>query len=154
MDPVTAQLSTSAVVVAVMEWLKDSKLTPWMTHNSSTINRVVGMFFALVSGVGLGWMYDPAAGVLTITGLQWSHVFHAVWEAFTSYGMQWMIYKGVIRKGDPGQQAAVVVPAVEGVTVEEGKVMEVAAVPPVSSTAAPNTQMQTGQHVRVILPKE
>src|SRR6185295_14036090 len=115
MDPIIAQLSTSAVIVSVIEWLKETKIIPWMNHNSPWANRFVAMFFALIAGIGLGWMYDPTAGVLTITGLQPSHIANTLWATFSSYGTQWLIYKGVIRKGDPGQLPMAVTPAPKNV---------------------------------------
>lgn len=117
MDPIIAQLSTSAVIVSLMEWLKETKLVPFMDHNSSWINRLVSLLFAFIAGIGLGYMYDPTSGVLTITGLQMSHVANTVWATFSSYGTQWLIYKGVIRKGDPGQVPLSVTKAPAGVVV-------------------------------------
>lgn len=115
MDPIIAQLSTSAVIVQLIEWMKESKWFPWFGHANAWANRAVALFFAFIAGIGLGWMYDPTSGILTVTGLQPSHIFNTLWSTFASYGTQYLIYKAVIRKGDPGQLPAAVAVAKPGV---------------------------------------
>lgn len=121
MDPIISQLSISAIIVQLIEGLKNSKTISWINHESTWTNRAVALLFAAMSGLGLGYMYDSTAGVFTITGLQFSHIFNTLWTTATSYGTQYLIYKGVIRKGDPGQVPAVVAVGTQGETIPESK---------------------------------
>lgn len=103
MDPITSQVATSAIAVMIMQWLKESKLVSFIDHNSAWTNRLVASLLALLGSLGIGYMWDPTAGILTITGLQVSHVWNTLWAWFVSYGTQWLIYKMAIRKGEPGE---------------------------------------------------
>jgi hypothetical protein len=52
-----------------MEWAKNSKIVPWLTAESDTLNKWVARVVALVAAVGVHFTFDSTAGVLTITGL-------------------------------------------------------------------------------------
>ena len=89
-----ALLSTSALTVAIIQWMKNSAL-PWLgfvNHDSPGVNRTLAWLAAVISGVGIHYKYDPAVGALTITGLTLATVVTAGVSAAKSYGFNWLVY--------------------------------------------------------------
>lgn len=68
MDSVTAlsdQLALSGIFVWLMQLAKKSRLVPWIHQYSYTLNRVIGIGFAVVSSLGIHVVaghYDPMQG--------------------------------------------------------------------------------------------
>jgi len=104
-----ALLSTSALTVAIIQWMKNSAL-PWLgfvNHDSPGVNRTLAWLAAFISGVGIHYKYDPALGALTITGLTAATIVSAAVNAAKSYGFNWLVYnltlkgKGVYQVPSP-----------------------------------------------------
>jgi hypothetical protein len=91
LDTVTA----SAMSVAIVQWLKNTKLIPFMNQHSSGINRAVAWFMAFLSGTGIHYNFDHATGTLTLTGLTAMAIFHTAGDTIKSYALQWLVYRGV-----------------------------------------------------------
>ena len=94
-DLVTSQITLSAVVVVVMQWLKNSSYMPWLNQQSDKANRVVAALLAFVTAIGIHYTYD--AGVVTITFTVMT-VLHGLWHWLQSLVFQELVYKGVIKK--------------------------------------------------------
>ena len=62
-------LSASAISVAIIQWLKNTKLIPFMDQHTSGINRIVAWVMAFLAGTGIHYQFDHATGTLTLTGL-------------------------------------------------------------------------------------
>ncbi len=101
-----ALISTSAMSVAIIQWLKNTKYVPFMDQHSAGINRLVGWVSALTSSVDIHYSYDSHLGTLTLTGLTAAAIFHASMDATKSYAFNWLIYNGMV-KGRAADVAAV-----------------------------------------------
>lgn len=87
-----AIISTSALSVAIIQWMKGSKLFTFINHDTPGMNRALCWIAAFISGVGIHYNYDPALGALTITGLTFSSIVSAGMQSAKSYAFNWLIY--------------------------------------------------------------
>lgn len=89
-----ALISTSALSVAIIQWMKNSALPGlgFVNHDSPGVSRTLAWIAALISGVGIHYHYDPALGALTITGLTGTALMSAGLNAAKSYGFNWFVY--------------------------------------------------------------
>ena len=112
--PVTTELpgllTTSAMSVAVIQWLKNAKFIPFVTQHSTGINRALGWATALMSATGLHYKYDASNGTLILTGLTLTAIAHASYDTVQSYAFNWLIYNGLVKS-----RAADVAAVAEGV---------------------------------------
>lgn len=99
--PVSTELpsliTTSAITVAAIQWLKNTKLIPFINQHSSTVNRVVGWTAAFITAAGLHYTWDANTGTLTLTNLHLMSILHAAGDTTKSYAFQWLIYKGIVQ---------------------------------------------------------
>lgn len=101
-----ALISTSAMSVAIIQWMKNTKLVPFMDQHTAGINRLFGWGSAFTSAIGIHYSYDAHLGSLTITGLTLYAIVHACMDATKSYAFNWLIYNGMV-KGRAADVAAV-----------------------------------------------
>ncbi len=101
-----ALISTSAMSVAIIQWLKNTKWVPFMDQHTAGINRLVGWGTAFISATGIHYTYDAHVGTLTLTGISAMAIMHAVLDATKSYSFNWLIYNGMV-KGRAADVAAV-----------------------------------------------
>lgn len=114
-----ALLSTSALTVAIIQWMKNSAL-PWLgfvNHDTPGVNRTLAWLAAFISGVGIHYKYDPAMGALTITGLTLTTVVTAGVSAAKSYGFNWLVYNLTLK----GKGVYAVPPPAASMNVPEEK---------------------------------
>jgi hypothetical protein len=90
-------ITTSAMSVAIIQWLKNTKWVPFINQHSAGINRMVGWGSALLSATGLHYTFDAHTGTLTLTGLTLMTIAHAVWDTTKSYAFNWLIYNGMVK---------------------------------------------------------
>jgi len=120
--PVSTELpgliTTSAITVALIQWVKNTKWIPFVNQHSSTVNRIVGWCAAFVTAAGLHYTWDAGTGTLTLTNLHLINILHAAGDTTKSYAFQWLIYKGIVQTPardvaavTEGVPARVVVPA-------------------------------------------
>jgi len=128
--PVSTELpgliTTSAMTVAIIQWLKNTKLVPFIDQHSSTLNRVVGWCAAFISAAGLHYTWDASTGTLTLMNIHVASIMHGAADVTKSYAFQWLIYKGIVQAPardvaavTEGVPAKVVVPA--GAVVAAGE---------------------------------
>lgn len=111
-NEILSTFTASAMVVSVIQWLKNTKLVPFINQHSAGMNRTLSWLAAFFSGLGIHYHYDATAGALTITGLTAGVILHTGWDATQQYFAQWLIYRGIV-KGPAADVAAVA----EGVPV-------------------------------------
>lgn len=94
----TAHITTGAAIVYLVEWMKSSRLTPWLTIDTKTLNRITSALLAAIAAIGIHWTYNAQldGGTLVITGLSWTTIMAAAWEWFKQFTMQQLIFDGVI----------------------------------------------------------
>src|SRR6185369_16482570 len=99
--PVSTELpgliTTSAMTVAIIQWLKNTKLVPFIDQHSSTLNRVVGWCAAFISAAGLHYTWDASTGTLTLLNIHVASIMHGAADVTKSYAFQWLIYKGIVQ---------------------------------------------------------
>jgi hypothetical protein len=100
-DLVISQVTLSAVSVVVMQWIKGSKLFPFITATTDKLNKVVAAVLAGVTAIGVHYTYDATTATLTVVGLSWAALGHAAWHWLQSYAFQETIYKGAFHKPAP-----------------------------------------------------
>lgn len=101
-----ALISTSAMSVAIIQWIKNTKYVPFVNQHTAGVNRLLGWGSAFCSAIGIHYSYDAHLGNLTITGLTLYAIVHAALDATKSYSFNWLIYNGMI-KGRAADVAAV-----------------------------------------------
>jgi hypothetical protein len=95
-----ALISTSALSVAIIQWMKNSELSilkPF-SQQSAGLNRLVAWIAAVIAGVGIHYHYDPSLGALTITGLTATALWSTGVNSAKSYAFNWLIYNTAIKK--------------------------------------------------------
>ena len=100
---IVSQLTSAALVVYALQWLKRSKLFPWITAETTTLNRWVGAAAAGLSAIGIHLAFTATAGtpgsyVITVTGLTLPNVLHGVWHWANQYALQQITYDAVTSK--------------------------------------------------------
>lgn len=98
MDPTSeamTHLTTGAVIVYAIEWLKRVPQLRWITTDSGTVNRIVSAIAAAAVAFGIsasgdastGWtIHIPAVSVLLAGG----------WEFVKQFTVQQLIWDGVV----------------------------------------------------------
>lgn len=94
----TAHLTSGAVAVYLIEWLKSKQWFPFLTADTKTLNRLISAVTAFVAAVGIGFNYDAGAGQLVITGLTWSTILIGGWEWAKQFVLQQVLYDSVVQK--------------------------------------------------------
>ena len=95
---VLSQVTGSTAVVLFIQWLKDSKMVPFINGDTAALNRMVAVVMAMLTASGMHFAFDSSDGVLTITGLHAANVVHFLWESMKAFSTQYLIYKGVLGK--------------------------------------------------------
>lgn len=94
---ITAHLTTGAVVVYVIEYLKRSQWFKWLSADSATTNRIVSGLAAAAMAFGIsatgsadtGWViHVPSLAVLMV----------GIWEWAKQYVLQQVLYDSVVQK--------------------------------------------------------
>lgn len=99
-NPVMTQVTLSAIVVAGMQWLKNSKWFPLLTAESAKVNRVVAALAAAGAAVGVHMVWaHPTDGtyVLTFSGLTLMGVLSGAWAWLKSFALQEMMFRATVK---------------------------------------------------------
>lgn len=96
-DVITSQVTASAVVVMLLQWLKRSKWMPWLTGETDVLNKAVAALAAAFTAVGIHYTYDSDLHTLTITGLTMTAFFHGAWHWLQAFSFQEIIYRGALK---------------------------------------------------------
>jgi len=102
----TTQITANAIVIGIIQYLKQKEWVPFINDHSTTLNRTLSAVGAGLSalGVHISWSHD--LGVLMISGLTLSTISTFAWAAIKNFAWQEMIYKGIVKNGN-GQPAPV-----------------------------------------------
>ena len=97
-EHVISQVTTSAVIAYFLEWLKGTRLFPWLSMETAKLNRVVAVILSGIGALGVHANFDQTSGVLTITGLTVVTILHGLWDWAQAFVTQQVIYDGVVQK--------------------------------------------------------
>lgn len=104
-DPTTnafaTQVTISGIIVALMQWLKNSKWFPWLTTESEKLNRVIAAAAAAAGAIGvhLAWNHGdiPGTYMIQVTGLTLMGVLGGVWSWLKMYVYQQIIFRATVK---------------------------------------------------------
>ena len=88
----TAHLTTGAVIVYMLQWLKASGWCPWVTGDTKALNRTLSAMAAIVAAVGINWTYTATDGTLVITGVTLHAVLTGGYEVMKQFCVQQLIF--------------------------------------------------------------
>lgn len=99
MEKLQTQMVIAMAMAYILQWLKRASWFPALTERSDKIIKVV--WAALVAGGGalaVTFAFDPTLGQLTVTGLDWAHLWNGLVAFLTSLGTQQLTYKAMIQR--------------------------------------------------------
>lgn len=101
-----SQLTSAAVVVYALQWMKRSKLFPWVCQEKKTILRALSAVGAALSAVGIHFAFatvEAASGTYTITisGLTLLSVLHGTWHWVNQLALQQLAYDATLDNKKP-----------------------------------------------------
>ena len=100
----TAHLTSGAVIVYGIQWLKSQGWCPWVTEHSGAVNRVISMGGAIIAVMGITITYDPSVGGdVHIPAL--ATLLTGALEVAKQYTSQQVLYDAVVQKS--GQKTRV-----------------------------------------------
>ena len=88
-------LTTGAMVVYLLEWMKRTRWLSMITPDTKALNRLISGAAAIVIALGIEWQYDPAIGG-TVTLPAMAIAVSSVWEALKQFISQQLIWDGVV----------------------------------------------------------
>jgi hypothetical protein len=96
----SAHITTAAAIVYFIQWMKASGYTPWLTADTTTLNRITSALFAAIAAIGINWSYDASlqGGTLIITGISWVAIAHGAFEWFKQFTLQQLVFDGIVQK--------------------------------------------------------
>jgi len=107
------QISSAAIVVFILEWLKKQSWFTWLTDESTKrVKAVFSLVFGVLAVAGVGYVWTPDAHTLTITGLSLTTIVVALFEVIKQYVTQKFIYKLVKPKVSALPAATMIQPPV------------------------------------------
>ena len=102
MDPtlITTQVTASAVIVWLLQRLKQSKYFPFITAESAKLNRYLAVCASALAAAGIHFNFNHDAGTLVISGLLLSNLLHFAGAWLRSFVFQEIIYQAAVKNGD------------------------------------------------------
>jgi hypothetical protein len=96
------QIVVGYMATIVMQYLKRASWFPWLNGWSAGWYKVlVSGVVAAISAAGISYTFDPAIGQLTVIGLTWTGVWHALVAFGVSFATQHLVYAGVVKSTMP-----------------------------------------------------
>jgi hypothetical protein len=77
----------------LIQWAKRHPGIKFLNYDSSTLNRLASVITGIVSGAGIFFTWNRAAGTLLITGLTLAHGYHLLARIVEQVMMQHFIYR-------------------------------------------------------------
>lgn len=83
-EMISSQLGGAMLLAYLLQWAKNSKLIPFVTHHTKVINYALTGAMSLIAAVGIHYTFDPNTGAFAITGTV-AGLVHGTWE----WAKQW-----------------------------------------------------------------
>jgi hypothetical protein len=95
---VLTTITSSALFVLIIQWLKSSRWFPFLQHGQKLASRIASILFATAGSIGVGYVWNPAGRQLILTlPTVWGAVV-ALWHIANHFATQEIIYQGTINK--------------------------------------------------------
>ena len=104
---VTTQITSSALVVYLLQVLKNSKYVPWITADKKRLLQILSAVGAAAATIGVQHAWNPSARQLILTIPTLATVGFGLWHWLNHFVMQEMIYQMTAPKGTPNVQKAI-----------------------------------------------
>lgn len=96
-NEVMTHLTTGAVIVYAIEWLKAQGWCSWVTAESGTLNRLISAIGAAAVAFGISATGDAASGwIIQIPAV--TVLVAGIWEWVKQFVLQQLIFDGVVQK--------------------------------------------------------
>ena len=102
-------ITESAMVVFIMQWLKNLEKIPFISHETPRINRLVAILLSGVGALGITWVFAPSANgahTLTIQIPSLVGMVSAGWIWLKSFAIQEWIYQSSANRPRAGDAPA------------------------------------------------
>ena len=101
-----SQITLSALSVALIQWLKNSPLMPFMHAGTNWLNRIVSVLLGAAAAVGvhISWAAataTPGTYTLTVTGVTLASISLMAWGIVKSVAFNELIYRGTVKSITP-----------------------------------------------------
>lgn len=120
---VLSTITSSALVVWIMQMLKKSRWFKWVEEGRPVMNRCTAAVGALAGHLGITFTWNAANHSLGIEGLYFATILHFIWQWANQYALQEIIYQTAVNKPTG--------PSLAQETMLEAKGAQVVAVSPV-----------------------
>jgi hypothetical protein len=97
-EELLSQLTSAAIVVYALQWLKSTSLVSFITAETKTLNRWLSALGAFTGAVGIHFAFDVSAGSLVITGLTVTGLLHGGWHWINQFALQQLMYDAAVQK--------------------------------------------------------
>lgn len=97
-DSAVSTLAAAGLMSYFLEWLKNTKLVPFIDASKTTLLRLCNGALAVAAALSIHYTFDSDAGTLVVTGLSVSGIIHGLWEVGKQWAFQQMAYDGIVSK--------------------------------------------------------
>ena len=95
---VLTTITSSALFVLVIQWLKNCERVTWIQKGSKRASRVLSLFLAFVGHAGVSYVWNPGVRQLVITLPTFWAVLVYLWHVANHFALQETIYQATINK--------------------------------------------------------
>ena len=100
-------VTISGITVAAIEWLKRSKMFPWITKEKVVLLRVLSCIGTAAAAVGISYQWNATDHTLTIAGLTLSGIVGLSWAWIKQFTLTEIVYQTTKPSSNPAVVAAV-----------------------------------------------
>ena len=94
-----SQVGIAFFLSSGLEYLKDKSWAPFVKNNAATLNKISAAVVALISALGVTYVWDASARTFTVSGVpSLAAAITVLWTWGKQYAVQEMIYRKVIMK--------------------------------------------------------
>jgi hypothetical protein len=79
------QVAAAAIISFVLNWLKKSSWFPWITAETTKLNRFMAILLSGLASVGIHFQWSSANHSLLITGLSLGTILLFLWHWFVQF---------------------------------------------------------------------
>jgi len=97
---ITSNGTTAIMIVAFVQWLKESPWFPAINQESTKINQLLGAALAAVASLGIS--YSVSGRIVTIA-FDYVVVLHGLWHYAQQLAMQHFVYHGFLKPREKPQ---------------------------------------------------
>jgi hypothetical protein len=132
---VLSTFTSSAISVAIINWLKASKYFPWITKERTALLRAFSVIAASASGVGINYLWNPTDHSIVVSGLTLANGGALAWAILRHFAMNETIFQATKPQRS---QAEVVAADANAASVKAGMAPHPLVLKPPPPPAPPN----------------